>query len=49
VPCRKFGYHEGDFPQAEKASQETLALPMYPEMTEAQQDQVITAISMFME
>lgn len=47
VPCRKFGYKEGDFPHAEKAAKETLALPLYPEMTLAQQDEVIAAVKEF--
>lgn len=48
VPCRTYGYTEGDFPQAEKASKETLALPLYPEMSLAQQDEVIAAVREFM-
>ncbi len=44
VPCRKFGYKEGDFPHAELASQQTLALPLYPELTESQQNEVIAAV-----
>jgi dTDP-4-amino-4,6-dideoxygalactose transaminase len=47
TPCRKLGYQEGDFPHAERASRETLALPLYPEMTTAQQDDVIKAVREF--
>ncbi|MCZ2127916.1 MAG: DegT/DnrJ/EryC1/StrS family aminotransferase [Anaerolineales bacterium] len=48
-PCRKFGYKVGDFPRAEKAAKETLALPLYPELTEAMQDAVIAAAREFVE
>jgi len=47
VPCRKFGYKEGDFPHAELASRETFALPLYPELTLSQQDEVIVAVREF--
>ncbi len=47
TPCRKFGYKEGDFPHAEKASRETFALPLYPELTLDQQDEVIAAVKAF--
>lgn len=47
VPCRKYGYKEGDFPHAEKAAKETLALPLYPELTLGQQDEVIAAVKEF--
>lgn len=33
-----------DCPNADQASREVLALPMYPELTEAQQDEVIAAV-----
>lgn len=47
TPCKKFGYTEEDFPHAECASQETLALPLYPELTASQQDEVIAAVKSF--
>jgi dTDP-4-amino-4,6-dideoxygalactose transaminase len=47
IPCGKFGYKVGDFPHAERASQETLALPLYPELTTDRQDKVIVAIQEF--
>jgi dTDP-4-amino-4,6-dideoxygalactose transaminase len=47
TPCKKLGYKEGDFPHAERASHETLALPLYPELTEIQQNEVTEAIRGF--
>jgi dTDP-4-amino-4,6-dideoxygalactose transaminase len=44
TPCRSLGYGEGDFPESEKAAGETLALPMFPEMEEAQIDQVVSVL-----
>lgn len=44
---RYLGYKSGDFPRAESASRSVLALPIYPELTEAQQLSVVTSISDF--
>jgi len=41
------GYKEGDFPESERAAREVLALPIYPELTEAQQSHVVDAIKSF--
>jgi dTDP-4-amino-4,6-dideoxygalactose transaminase len=41
------GYSEGDFPHAEAAANETLALPMYPELSEEQQQYVVETIRRF--
>lgn len=38
------GYGPGTLPQAEKASQEVLSIPIYAEMTSEQQDEVVEAI-----
>jgi dTDP-4-amino-4,6-dideoxygalactose transaminase len=39
------GHREGDFPHAEAAAREVLALPIYPGLSEAQQRAVVTAIA----
>ncbi len=44
---RDLGYSVGAFPEAEKAAKETLALPIYPELTKAQQEYVVAKIAEF--
>lgn len=41
------GYREGDFPRAEAACREVLALPLYPEIREDEQERVAEAIREF--
>jgi dTDP-4-amino-4,6-dideoxygalactose transaminase len=41
------GYSEGDFPHAERAAREVLAVPIYPEVTREQQAYVVGRIEEF--
>lgn len=41
------GYPAGSLPQAERAAEETLAIPVYPEITEAQQQCVVDTVAAF--
>ena len=41
------GYKKGDFPISEAAANEVLALPMYPELREDEQQTVVDAIATF--
>ena len=41
------GYKNGDFPGSEKASQEMLALPMYPELEEKEVEMISDKIVSF--
>jgi len=44
---RNLGHSRGDFPHAERAADESLALPIYGELSEAQQEQVVSSIAAF--
>ena len=41
---QSFGYREGDFPHTEKAAREIFSLPMYPSLTDDEQEQVVSAL-----
>ncbi len=47
-PCFSYlGYKEGDFPESERAAAEAISIPVFPELTDGQRDQVISTIREF--
>jgi dTDP-4-amino-4,6-dideoxygalactose transaminase len=49
-PCfAALGYRAGDLPETERAARETLALPIYAELREEQQQHVIASVAEFLE
>ena len=44
---RDLGYRRGDLPESERAARETVALPIYPELTTGQQRRVVREIKDF--
>ena len=49
-PCfSTLGHRNGDFPKSEAAARETIALPIYPELSEEQQTFVVGSIRQFVD
>lgn len=47
-PCFEYlGYKQGQLPESERASREVISLPIYPELTRAQLDEVVAAVREF--
>jgi dTDP-4-amino-4,6-dideoxygalactose transaminase len=47
-PCFAYlGYREGQCPESERAASEVLSLPVFPELTRAQLDEVVAAVDRF--
>ena len=44
---KHLGYKEGDFPEADRAAKEVLAIPIFPELREDEQQTVVNAIAEF--
>ena len=41
----RMGFKQGDYPEAERYYAEAISLPMFPALTESQQDQVVAALT----
>ena len=46
---QQLGFRPGDFPEAERYYAEAISLPMYPTLSEAQQDEVVTSLARALE
>jgi len=47
-PCFAYlGYREGQCPESERATREVISLPVFPELTTAQRDEVVAAVRTF--
>ena len=47
-PCFEYlGYKRGAFPESERATQEVISLPVYPELKQSQLDEVVDAVRGF--
>jgi dTDP-4-amino-4,6-dideoxygalactose transaminase len=47
-PCFEYlGYRPGSCPESERAATEVLSLPVYPELTQSQLDEVVSAVRAF--
>ncbi|HWL38676.1 MAG TPA: DegT/DnrJ/EryC1/StrS family aminotransferase [Gemmatimonadaceae bacterium] len=47
-PCFEYlGYRQGQFPESERASEEVISLPVFPELKQSQLDEVIEAVRGF--
>ncbi len=47
-PCFAYlGYREGACPEAERAAKEVVSLPVFPELTASQRDEVVAAVRSF--
>jgi dTDP-4-amino-4,6-dideoxygalactose transaminase len=47
-PCFAYlGYSEGEFPESERAAREVVSLPVFPELTAVQRDEVVAGVRTF--
>ncbi len=44
---RALGFQAGDLPETERAAREVISIPVYPELTREQQDEVVRALASF--